>query len=89
MSKKTIVVAHLDEFELSDVLDNIQEGDGNINDETKAEMADFIDTHFVDSVNELAGQPIYYICDEDTPVIDTSVYTFDVNEAIKMAGWVK
>ena len=88
MSKKTIVVAHLNEFELSDVLDNIQEGDGNINDETQAEMADFIDTHFAEG-NAQVREPIYYICDEDTPIIDTSVHTFDVNEAIKMAGWAK
>ena len=88
MSKKTIVVAHIHEYELSDVLDNIQEGDGEINDETQAEMSDFIDTHFAEGTAQV-GEPIYYICDEGSSFIDTSVYTFDLNEAIELAGWVE
>jgi hypothetical protein len=88
VSKKTIVVAHIHEYELSDVLDNVQEGDGNINAETQAEMSEFISVHFAEGTAQVR-EPIYYICDEDSPVIDTSVYTFDVDEAIKMAGWVE
>ena len=88
MSKKTIVVAYLVEYELSDVLDNIQEGDGDINDETQAEMSDFIEDHFMDGMAQMR-EPIYYICEADSPTIDTSINTFDLDEAIEMAGWVK
>lgn len=88
MSKKTIVVAHIHEYELSDVLDDMEECYGEINDETQAEMPDFIDRHFADKVRDTMGKPIYYICDEGV-LIDTSVYTFDLNEAIEMAGWVE
>lgn len=88
MSKKTIVVAHIHEYELSDVLADIQEGDGAIDGQTKDEMSDFIDTHFEEKVRELIDEPIYFICDEGV-LIDTSVYTFDLNEAIEMAGWVE
>ena len=89
MSKKTIVVAHLHEYELSDVLDNVQEGDGEIDGQTKDEMSDFIDTHFEEKVKEMMDEPIYFICEADSPVIDTSTYTFDLDEAIEMVGWVE
>ncbi len=89
MSKKTIVVAHIHEYELSDVLENVQEGDGEIDGQTKDEMSDFIETHFTENVAELINDPIYFICEADSPVINTSNYTFDLNEAIAMAGWVE
>ncbi len=87
MSKKTIVVAYLVEYEMSDTLNNIQEGDGEINDETQAEMSAFIYDHFVSGMDSVP-EPIYYICDEGA-LIDTSIHAFDVNEAIEMAGWVE
>lgn len=88
MSKKTIVVAYLVEYELSDVLDNIQEGDGAIDGQTKNEMSEFITDHFMDGMAQVQ-EPIYYICEADSPTIDTSINTLDLDEAIEMAGWVE